>query len=1222
MRITDIKVSGFGVWNDVSVDALPGEVTLFYGRNEAGKTTLMQFVRAILYGFSPERKKLYLPPVFGGEAGGKLHVENHSGDFTVERLLDDDDDHILGRPVILSGNNGSRQGQHLLNVLLSGIDESIFNNVFAVGIRELQELATLDDTQAAEQLYNLASGVDRVSLVEVMRTLDSQREAIWGAGEENELTTLVAARNRLESNVDEMRRQTQRWSELARDQRNLVDEVARFETRIQKLEYEGRTVEIAIQVRDKWQSLEKVTHELDAIGPIEDLPEGCLEKLDQLNAEVAEQRAAVVPVKKRRHQFRQELAAQPINRTLWEHSARIEAMCEHGPWIKSLEEDVRRLKGEVEASEIALLNYDEEFSSQGGVDVTNLPKVTPRVLQQLEPPATAYREAIKQRAISRKVRKKSQQDVESADDQLEFKLQGRDIEDFDVALEQTAAVVKNLRRKIELEDQLERLHRQAEELRQEHQEKLDDQLLRVRLLGGVGAMFVFGFVMLMTGAFGWRVIPMSAEIAWSIGCLGCLCIGLAVAWKTVVERTAQEELDMCLKRREALTDDVELVISERDAIDRELPSASGTLNSRLTIAEKELKELETLAPLHQERQKTRKRKHDVKRSSTSIDEQVREARGRWRRALRNVGLPETLTHRHVRQLGALHEKKAGVETALVQQRARLEKVQRDREALLERLRQLNADMGLEAVSDDPQIQLGQLSTALSGQREMVQQRRELQASEKQVRRELSEMLQRLRKTMRQREALFAQARVADEDELRERAGLLERVTELDARHQSLAEQIRAIVGGHCPLEEVESELESHDKDELQQRWDTLISRLQDAHSHLTQLYERRGEVNQELKQLAENRGFGAAKLELACVQAKIRRAVKQWRGLAVTACLLESIREAYETERQPETLSEASVYLQTLTEGKYTRIWTPLGKNELRIDDRDGKPMSLDVLSRGTREAVFLSLRLALVAAYGRRGVNLPMILDDVLVNLDIDRARSAVQLLCQFAKEGRQLLFFTCHDHIQQMFLEAEVDVRVLPAHGQPGLRIEPYRAEPPAEESNAAQEPAAEEPVAEDEPDELDVEAEYQVEADEEEYEIEADEEVEADEEEYEVEAEADPPANDEDDRDQDAEAEDDATHRIAIHIDDAGENEVDDDDERDYVLAKVEEITPQIDLTDFFRAKEAMVDSEPVDLEDVDVDGVFGELSDADPFENGQWWWETSRRSPQDAEEESAA
>jgi hypothetical protein len=170
--------------------------------------------------------------------------------------------------------------------------------------------------------------------------------------------------------------------------------------------------------------------------------------------------------------------------------------------------------------------------------------------------------------------------------------------------------------------------------------------------------------------------------------------------------------------------------------------------------------------------------------------------------------------------------------------------------------------------------------------------------------------------------------------------------------------------------------------------------------------------------------------------------------------MLEVVRERYEAERQPETLSEASLYLEKLTSGKYVRIWTPLGQHELRIDDHEGKPLSIEVLSRGTREAVFLSLRLALVASYGRRGVNIPMVLDDVLVNLDQPRSIAAVRTLQEFAKDGRQILFFTCHEHIQRMFEDIGADVRVLPGNAVPGQhvkrqerRVEPDPVvEPPA--------------------------------------------------------------------------------------------------------------------------------------------------------------------------------
>jgi hypothetical protein len=232
-------------------------------------------------------------------------------------------------------------------------------------------------------------------------------------------------------------------------------------------------------------------------------------------------------------------------------------------------------------------------------------------------------------------------------------------------------------------------------------------------------------------------------------------------------------------------------------------------------------------------------------------------------------------------------------------------------------------------------------------------------------------------------------------------------------------------------------LEQNTSDELESRWNVLLSKLHDSQALLGQLHQRHGEVKQEMKTLAEDSRLAAAKFERSCLDRKIEKCVKQWQTLAITLRMLEDIRESYEAERQPETLGEASIYLSRLTGNKYTRIWTPLGKNELRVDNAEGQPMSLDVLSRGTREAIFLSLRLALVAAYGRRGVNLPMILDDVLVNLDAKRAEATVALLCDFAKEGRQLLFFTCHEHIKQMFLQASVDIRMLPAHGKPGTKI-----------------------------------------------------------------------------------------------------------------------------------------------------------------------------------------
>ena len=179
MRITALEVDGFGVWSGLKLDQFGDDLTVIYGPNEAGKTTLMQFIRSVLYGFSPERRR-YLPPVHGGTAGGSLAVNSSEGRFEISRHLADGSS--TAEELVVWAADGTRQGEHVLRTLLSSLDEVIFRNVFAVGLRELQELATLSDTKAAELLYNLSAGLDRVALLDVMRALEQSRNRLLDVG--------------------------------------------------------------------------------------------------------------------------------------------------------------------------------------------------------------------------------------------------------------------------------------------------------------------------------------------------------------------------------------------------------------------------------------------------------------------------------------------------------------------------------------------------------------------------------------------------------------------------------------------------------------------------------------------------------------------------------------------------------------------------------------------------------------------------------------------------------------------------------------------------------------------------------------------------------------------------------------------------------------------------------------------------------------------------------
>ena len=169
--------------------------------------------------------------------------------------------------------------------------------------------------------------------------------------------------------------------------------------------------------------------------------------------------------------------------------------------------------------------------------------------------------------------------------------------------------------------------------------------------------------------------------------------------------------------------------------------------------------------------------------------------------------------------------------------------------------------------------------------------------------------------------------------------------------------------------------------------------------------------------MAADRQLAAKHLDLAVIEKRLEDAIRRWQVLATTCCILDMIRTTYEQQRQPETLQEASGYLDRLTQGRYHRVWTPLGEHALRVDDAEGHSLPVEVLSRGTREQLFLSLRLALASSYARRGAPLPLVLDDVLVNFDAERAKAAAAVLRDFAAAGHQLLVFTCHEHILKLF-------------------------------------------------------------------------------------------------------------------------------------------------------------------------------------------------------------
>lgn len=1167
MKIKDIQIDGFGVWTGLSVDSMNEGMTLFYGPNEAGKTTLMQFLRAMLYGFTPERRSRYLPPVYGGTPGGAIRVTGPGGGYEIRRHSQLTDADTSGR-LTVTGSDGLSQGQHRLQSLLGGIDEPIFSNVFAIGIRELQELSTLDDTSAADELYKLSSGLDRVSLVDVLRSLRAGRGEIVGRGaaspgEEdaavNKLVGIMSKREKLRDEIQRLSGQTRRWSELATQRRTQSQEIDNLRERMVAWEREARCVEIATGVFEPWQEREAITEEIEAIENEAHLPDEAPSQLVQIEAMIEERRGKVEEIKNRRRGLRDKAEQLPVNKRLFDLQGRIEAATQQATWVEALQEQIDRLDGQIEkarkqveadADRLGIDEREREQITTG--DLAGMPDLSKQTLAALGSPAKHCKEQLFLLKQYRAEGKTHKARAEKYGAKLQEVLQRAHASDLQHAIKRENDHISSLRQRIQLGQHLEKLTRHYRDLERESIELTTDEALPIDRLFVLGLPFIFGGMAVLYGMFNvFQITTFVARPNPTTGMMfilfGAMALLVYYLSRERGQRSTVLDLEDCERQIESVRRQVREVESERQDVDSHLPASNESLEGRLRESESLLAELEESLPTYHAHEAANQSYKASYSRATKAAEELKAARREWTATLDRLGLSTTLSPKSVRTLGDGYETLQASLRRLNDLREEREQRRRERQTISKRIETLylealdasgedtvslvkertserNSDRersrrdprdpkrdaksrkdsyrahGPNGYEDDyvdydadtyddidangtssrsqvsgsnhaqkllssranPLDQLNHLHEELARQQHWIKQRRDLKAQDAQYKKQQSMHAQAIERGEQQRRALWAKCGVATPEQFYQLVDRKSLLAEHQQHFNELNKQIKTMIGSSVQYDDVAREIEGAKATDLERRWDALTTRMSETESRIAQLQTAQGELAASMKQLGDDDRLMTARLELGCVERQLNQLARRWQTLATASCLLEDVCNTVENERQPETLREASSFLNQLTDGKYVRIWTPLGSNQLKIDDHKGKSLPLDVLSRGTGEAVFIALRLSLAGAYSRRGVMLPLILDDVLVNFDGARAEHAAETLKTFAELGHQVMMFTCHDHIVEIFHQIGVEVREMPTQGVPG------RAgilSPPQETDEEKYEEAYEEPEYEEE-------------------------------------------------------------------------------------------------------------------------------------------------------------
>lgn len=303
-------------------------------------------------------------------------------------------------------------------------------------------------------------------------------------------------------------------------------------------------------------------------------------------------------------------------------------------------------------------------------------------------------------------------------------------------------------------------------------------------------------------------------------------------------------------------------------------------------------------------------------------------------------------------------------------------------------------------------------------------------------------------TERELAVLMQAAGVSDLAALEAAEEAARRARELDhALTQAHAELLAASDG--LEASQLEAELAGASVPEvvakLQEVEDTLEQIQRDREAAIQTLEGRRA----GMKVLYESRGAADAALDAGAELENVRLLALRYVRVRLAHSVLSREVERYRERHTGPILRAASALFQRLTAGAFSGLEADFGDADepiLICVRANGDRVGVPALSAGTRDQLYLALRLASIEQVSASRELMPLVLDDVLVHFDDERARAALSALGEFAGVT-QVLLFTHHNRVCELARDALPESRLrihrLPSAYGPALEISAARPE-----------------------------------------------------------------------------------------------------------------------------------------------------------------------------------
>lgn len=399
----------------------------------------------------------------------------------------------------------------------------------------------------------------------------------------------------------------------------------------------------------------------------------------------------------------------------------------------------------------------------------------------------------------------------------------------------------------------------------------------------------------------------------------------------------------------------------------------------------------------------------------------------WQAAVAAAGYPDTALADQVEaDLDTLQALERLLDHIRSIRSERIDHMQADLNGLAATAQALAAQLAPELCNHPPEHTAQELARRLAQAQQADTTAAELRQSLQRSHAELAAAQQQQQAVQARLAPLMSAAGLPNQPDEHTLAALARAVEQSDQRRQALrnmqaAEAALAQAADGLPLDGLRQDIAAIGPDELK--------------AQLEQLTRQAGEVVEDIAACSNRHGtqktaFDALDGTDSAAQAEARRqealaamgdAAERYLKLHTAARLLKWSMEKFRETKQGPMLAKASAHFSGLTRGSFSRLLVDTGEATPRLFGIRPNGQAVDVagMSEGSRDQLYLALRLAALELQTDQGLCLPLIADDLFINFDDERTTAGLQVLGELSRQ-MQVVFLTHHDHLVPLAQEA----------------------------------------------------------------------------------------------------------------------------------------------------------------------------------------------------------